>query len=249
MRKNAIREKIAAGKAIVNGWLGIPSAYSAEVMAHQGFDSVTVDLQHGAIDYQAAFGMLQAISTTAAVPLVRVPWNEPGIMMKLLDAGTYGIICPMINSKAEAEAFVAACRYPPRGFRSNGPNRALLYGGADYLANANAEIVLLAMIETKAGLENLDAILSVPGLDGTYIGPTDLALSFGKPISFDPTDPDVVGAMTTIRAKTRAKGLIAGTHTDGGATCAKRFAEGFTFATVLNDARLLANTAAAGEAG
>src|SRR5262249_61876629 len=114
------------------GWLSLASPYSSELMAHKGLASVTVDLQHGAVDYQSAVAMLQAISTPPAVPMVRVPWNEPILTLKLLDAGAYGVICPMINSKAQAEAFVDACRYPPRGSRSFGPDRAVLYGGCGY---------------------------------------------------------------------------------------------------------------------
>src|SRR6202521_5408663 len=139
MRKNEIIKIIAGGGTVLNGWLSLANSYSAEIMAHQGFDSVTVDLQHGAVDYQAAVGMLQAISTTPAVPMVRVPWNEPILTSKLLDAGAYGVICPMINSKAQAEAFIEACRYPPRGSRSFGPNRAVLYGGADCSQHPNGE--------------------------------------------------------------------------------------------------------------
>ncbi len=213
--------------------------YAAEIMAHCGWDSVTVDMQHGPIDFQVGVTMLQAISTSGATPMVRVPWNEPGIMMKLLDAGAYGIICPMINTKAEAEAFVKACRYPPIGERSMGANRAVQYAGADYMAGANDEILLFAMIETKTALANLDEILSVKGLDGTYIGPTDLSASFGAPPTLDPTDATVLEAMATIRKKTVAAGLIAGSHTDGPKTAAKRFSEGFQLATLLNDARIL----------
>src|SRR5437867_2529382 len=144
MRKNELRRIFADGGTALNGWLAIASSYSAEMMAHQGFDSVTIDLQHGPIDFQAAVGMLQAISTTKAVPMVRAPWNEPILTLKLLDAGAYGVICPMINSKAEAEALVGHCRYPPRGSRSFGPNRAVLYGGADYWQHANNDVLLMA---------------------------------------------------------------------------------------------------------
>jgi len=143
MRKNELRKIIAGGNTVLNAWLAIASPFSAELMAHQGFDAVTIDLQHGPVDFQAAVGMLAAISTTPAVPMVRVPWNEPILTAKLLDAGAYGVICPMINSKAEAEALVRACRYPPRGARSFGPNRAVLYGGADYWQHANDEILIL----------------------------------------------------------------------------------------------------------
>ena len=165
-------------------------------------------------------------------------------MMKLLDAGAYGLICPMINTKEEAEQFVNFCRYPPLGTRSMGPNRAVQYGGADYWQGANEEIILLAMIETRKGVENLDAILSVKGIDGVYVGPSDLSMSLGKPPTLDPSDPEVVSLIELIAKKTRAKGLIAGVHTDGPKTAAKRFAEGFQMCTLLNDVRLLAASAA-----
>ena len=239
MRKNAIKTTLASGGRVLNAWLAIPSSYSAELMAHQGWDSVTIDLQHGPVDFQAAVGMLQAISTTDAVPMARVPWNDPALIMKLLDAGAYGLICPMINTKAEAEAFVAAARYPPRGYRSFGPNRAVQYGGPDYWQHANEEVLLLAMVETSTALENLDQILSVPGLDGTYIGPSDLALSMRRTPTLDPADHDVLAAMETIRKGTRERGLIAGVHTDSAKTALKRYAEGFQLCTILNDARLL----------
>ena len=125
MRRNELRKILAGGGTVLNGWLSFANSYSAEIMAHQGFDSITIDLQHGAVDYETTVCMLQAISTTAAVPMVRVPWNEPVLTAKLLDAGAYGVICPMINSKLQAEAFVSACRYPPRAeFRSQ-PRGAL----------------------------------------------------------------------------------------------------------------------------
>src|SRR5262249_46559967 len=213
---------------------------------HQGFDSVTVDLQHGAVDYQSAVAMLQAISTTPAVPMVRVPWNEPILTLKLLDAGAYGVICPMINSKAQAEAFVDACRYPPRGSRSFGPNRAVRYGGADYWQHANDEILLFAMVETGEALKNLEAIASVDGLDGIYVGPSDLSLSMGKvPPSLDPQDAEVIDAIKQIAFATRKHGKIAGVHTDGAKTAIRRFGDGYQLCTILNDARLLANAAAA----
>jgi len=246
MRKNELRRLLAGGSTVLNGWLSLANSYSAELMAHQGFDSVTIDLQHGAVDYQSAVAMLQAISTTAAVPMVRVPWNEPILTLKLLDAGAYGVICPMINSKAQAEAFVDACRYPPRGSRSFGPNRAVLYGGADYWRHANEEILLFAMVETREALNNLEAIVSVDGLDGIYVGPSDLSLSMGKvPPSLDPQDEEVVGAIKQIAYTTRQRGKFAGVHTDGAKTAIRRFGDGYQLCTILNDARLLANAAAA----
>src|SRR5260370_8778203 len=131
-RANRIREIWAEGKAVVNSWLGIPSSFSAEVMAHAGWDSLGVDMQHGMIEYQTRVTMLQGISTTNTVPLVRVPWNDPAHIQKALDAGAYGIVCPMVNNRAEAEKFVGSMRYAPLGYRSSGPIRAALYGGPPY---------------------------------------------------------------------------------------------------------------------
>jgi 4-hydroxy-2-oxoheptanedioate aldolase len=246
MRPNNLRKIFANGGTALNGWLAIANSYSAELMAHQGFDSVTIDLQHGPVDFASAVGMLQAISTTPAVPMVRVPHNEPILTLKLLDAGSYGVICPMINSKAEAEALVSSCRYPPRGSRSMGPNRAVLYGGADYWQHSNSEVLLFAMIETRAAVKNLADIVSVDGIDGVYVGPSDLGMSMGKtPPTLDPQDAEMLATIKQICEVTRKHGKIAGVHTDGAKTAVRRFGEGYHFCTLLNDARLMANAASA----
>ena len=148
MRHNQIRHLKSNGSPVINAWLSIGSSYVAESVAHQGFDAVTVDCQHGMIGYDVAITMLQAISTTDAVPLVRPSSNSAAEIMRFLDAGAYGVICPMISTTDDAASLVASCRYPPQGCRSFGPARGLLYGGADYLAGANTEILVLAMIET-----------------------------------------------------------------------------------------------------
>src|ERR1700730_840495 len=171
-RANRIREIWAEGKAVINSWCGIPSSWSAEVMALMGWDSLVVDMQHGLIDYQVMVTMLQGISTSNTVPLVRVPWNDPAHIQKALDAGAYGIVCPMINNRAEAEKFVGSMRYAPVGYRSSGPIRAALYGGADYHAKANDIVVAFGMIETQEALDKLDQDLSVKGLDAIYVGPS-----------------------------------------------------------------------------
>src|SRR6187431_893043 len=194
MRENKLRRVWKAGEAAVNGWLAIPNSFSAETMAHQGWDSLTIDLQHGVVDYQAMVGMLQAISTTDTVPVVRVPWLEPGILMKVLDAGAYGVICPMVNTREDAQRLVAYTHYAPRGTRSFGPVRALLYGGADYPTHAN------------------DTIMSVEGLDAVYIGPSDLSLALGCKPTFDDVDPPVAQAIDHILARAKAHGLVAGIH-------------------------------------
>jgi 4-hydroxy-2-oxoheptanedioate aldolase len=240
MRPNRLREIWAGGGAVVNGWLAIPNSFSAETMAHQGWDSLTIDLQHGVVDYQAMVGMLQAISTTDTVPVVRVPWLEPGILMKTLDAGAYGVICPMVNTRADAEKLVAYTHYAPRGTRSFGPVRALLYGGADYPQHANDTIVTFAMIETAQALDNLDDILSVPGLDAIYIGPSDLSLALGCKPTFDDLDPKAAEAVEHILARAKAHGLVAGIHNGSPEAALKRIAMGFQFVTVSSDARLMA---------
>ena len=240
MRTNKLREIWQAGGAVVNGWLAIPNSFSAETMAHQGWDSLTIDLQHGMVDYQAMVPMLQAISTTATVPVVRVPWLEPGILMKTLDAGAYGVICPMINTQEDAQKLVAYTHYAPRGTRSFGPIRAMLYSGADYPQHANDTIVTFAMIETAAALDNLDAILSVEGLDAIYIGPSDLSLALGCTPTFDDLDPKAAEAVDHILARAKAHGVVAGIHNGTPESALKRIAKGFQFVTVSSDARLMA---------
>ncbi len=240
MRENRLRTIWQAGQAVVNGWLAVPSSFSAEVMAHQGWDSLTIDLQHGVIDYPAMVTMLQAISTTPTVPIVRVPWLEPGILMKALDAGAYGVICPMVNTREDAQRLVAYTHYAPRGTRSFGPIRATLYGGADYAAAANDTIVTFAMIETAQALANLDDILSVPGLDAIYIGPSDLSLALGCRPVFDDVDPPAAAAIAHILARAKAHGLRAGIHNGAPEVARARIAMGFDFVTMGSDARLLA---------
>ncbi len=244
MRENPLKKLWARGGAAVNGWLSIPSAFSAEVMAHQGFDSLVIDMQHGVIDYQAAAGMLAAISTTLVVPLARVPWNDPAYVMKILDAGAYGIICPMINSRGEAEALVRACKYPPRGDRSFGPVRASLYAGADYVDHANDQLVVLPMVETAEALKNLDEILSTPGVDGAYVGPSDLSLALGCKPRLDQTDPPMVEAQKMIVAACKRHGVVAGIHTATSGYALKMIEAGYQFLTLASDTRFMAARAA-----
>lgn len=240
MRENRLRTMWKAGEAAVNGWLAIPNSFSAETMAHQGWDTLTIDLQHGVVDYQAMVGMLQAISTTPTVPVVRVPWLEPGILMKTLDAGAYGVICPMISTREDAQKLVAYTSYAPRGTRSFGPVRALLYGGPDYPQYANDTIVRFAMIETAQALDNLDDILSVEGLDAIYIGPSDLSLALGCKPTFDEVDPKAAQAIDHILARAKHYGVVAGIHNGAPEAALGRIAKGFQFVTVGSDARLMA---------
>src|ERR687889_49212 len=244
MRENRLKSIWRKGGTVVNGWLHVPSSFSAEVMAHAGWDSLTIDMQHGPVDYESLVPMLQAISTTDTVPVVRVLWNDPGLIMRVLDAGSYAVICPMINTREEAEAFVGACRYPPEGYRSFGPYRATLYGGQDYTDHANEAVVTMAMIETQQALDNLDQILAVPGLDAVFVGPSDLGQSLGYGPGTDRSEPEVVDAIDRILTAAREHGLVAGIFT-GSPEYASRVAEkGFQFVTISSDVRLMAAAAA-----
>ena len=243
MRPNRLRQIWRDGGAAVNGWLQLPHGFAAEVMAAQGWDSLTVDMQHGPVGYDVALTMLQALSSTDVTPLARVPWNEPGIIMKMLDAGCYGIICPMVSTAEEAQRFVGACRYPPKGYRSFGPTRVSFYAGIDYAQHANDTVIALAMIETAQAIENLDAILDTPGLDGVYIGPADLSQGLGYQERVDPKHPDLVALLDRIHEGCSRRGLITGIHVASVEYARGVIDKGFQFVTVLSDGRLLAAAA------
>jgi 4-hydroxy-2-oxoheptanedioate aldolase len=245
MRENRLRQLWEQDRPALGGWLGIPSSTSAELMAHAGFDWLCVDMQHGSIDYQVGVTMLQAISTTDAVPIVRVPWNEPGIIMKVLDAGAYGVIVPMVNSRAEAEAAVAACRYAPEGIRSYGPARAVLYAGLDYFPNANRTVLCIPMIETREALANLDEIVSTTGVDAVFIGPSDLSVSLGLPPSYDQDAPEFVAGVESVAAACKRHAVIAGVFCGTPAVAKKRIAQGFRLVQVADDGRTMILGAAA----
>ena len=242
MRKNKLKELFKSGKPIINSWLAVPSSFSAEVMANQGWDSLTIDMQHGLIDYSNAISMLQSISTTETTPMARVNWNEPGQIMKILDAGCYGIICPMVSNRKEAENFVQACQYPPKGYRSFGPIRATIYGGDDYAKNANEEILKLAMIETKEALEKLDEILDTPNLDGIYIGPADLSLAVDEEPGFDRSENTrAYKEILRILDGAKKRNLLAGLHNGTAEYAQKMINKGFNLVTVGSDSRYIAS--------
>jgi len=214
-------------------------------MAHAGWDSLVVDLQHGMMGLETAIQMLQAISTTDTVPLVRVNWNSPGEIMRLLDAGAYGVVCPMIETRAQCEAFVGACRYPPQGYRSLGPTRAVVYAGADYAQQANDSILSFAMIETQAGYDNRDAILSVPGLDAVFVGIGDLRLCMTGQVGLSADDATISAALDAILDSARRHGVRAGLFAASSAHAIEMIGRGYEFVTVMNDMSLMASAAAA----
>jgi 4-hydroxy-2-oxoheptanedioate aldolase len=241
MRANTFKETLLKGRPTTCGWLGIPSIYSAELAGHAGFDTVLVDLQHGMIDFQMALNMLTAISSTPATPMVRSTSLDPAQIMHLLDAGAYGVVCPMISTPAQAATFVSACRYPPRGDRSYGPARGFTFGGPDYYQHADSHVMTWAMIETQEGVANLDAILKTDGLDGIFIGPNDLSLALVNKPGQDFSDPKVIDAIAHILARAKAAGKFAGIYSANGETGAKRIAQGFQMVTLGNDAAQLNN--------
>lgn len=239
MRINTLRHLKSAGTPIINAWLSIGSGYAAESVARQGFDAATVDCQHGMIGFDTAVTMLQAISSTTAIPMVRPSRLCPAEIGRFLDAGSYGIICPMISNEDDAKSLVSACRYPPSGRRSFGPCRGLLYGGSDYADHADREVLVLAMIETAEAIANLDKILAVDGLDGVYVGPNDLALTMGRTPRNESDDPQIVAAIEQVRAKAASRELIAGIFCSDGPAASVRVAQGFHLVTPGNDAALL----------
>lgn len=245
MRKNTLKDIWARGEAVINGWCSIPSSFSAEIMAHQGFDSITIDMQHGLVDYQVAVTMLQAISTTDVIPLARVPWSDPARLMKILDAGSYGVICPMINTPEDAEALVRACKYPPWGFRSFGPIRAKYYaggtthGGGDYHCFADEETLVIPQIETREAIGNLDRILEVRGIAAIYIGPSDLSMALGKEPRKGQSDPEVVEAIEGILARAKQHGIPAGIHTNSVEAAVRMIELGFQLTSLQSDDRFL----------
>ncbi len=239
MRQNLALKKWRSGQPSIGGWLSLGSVHIAEMLTHAGFDWLVVDLQHGLTDYTDLTRMLPAISTTDTTPIVRVTENRPAEIYKVLDVGAMGVIVPMVNNRAEAVAAVAATKYPPEGNRSFGPIRGALYGGPNYAAEANDQIACIVMVETAEGLENVDAIVSTPGLAGVYVGPSDLALALGLPPRGDTDEPRHVAAVERIRDACKAHEVPVGIHTGGLDYTRRRLAQGFDFVTLGGDAALL----------
>lgn len=237
MKKNNILKLWSDNKPCINTWLSIPNSFTAEAISKMNWDSITIDMQHGQIDYSTSLPMLQAITASDAVTFTRVQWNEPGIIMKMLDLGVMGIIAPMINNQKECEDFVSNCYYPPIGRRSFGPIRSQLIYGSDYYEEANKEVISLAMIETKEAVENIDDILSVPNLTGIYIGPGDMCSSYGLKPHFDPREDPIFSNIKMIAKKAKEKGKIAGIH-NGSTQYAKEMIQlGYKFVTISSDFR------------
>jgi 4-hydroxy-2-oxoheptanedioate aldolase len=232
--KNRLKEKWQAGEATYGVWLAIPSPLVAEAAALAGFDYVCIDMQHGVADYQVAVAMLAAMRGAESTPIVRVPWLEPGIIGRVLDAGALGVVIPMVNSRAEAQAAVAACRYAPAGARSFGPVRAGMAFGADYYSSANDEIACIPMVETRQAVEQVDEILSVPGVDAAYVGPADLSITYGLPPGVDNPGTVFDEAIEAVVASCNRHGVTPGIHSIS-SLASKRLGNGFRMITVSSD--------------
>ena len=239
MRANTTKERIRAGKPALGTMCNAASPLVAEVLGHSGYDFVVIDLQHGENNLDRLSVMLQALSSTPATPIVRVPANVPMYIQRALDLGAYGIIVPQVNTRAEAEAVAASVRYAPAGHRSWGPVRGAIYGGADYFAKSAETLLTLVMIESAEALARTGAILGTTGVDGCFVGPADLNISLGH----SPDDPALGRAteegIAAIAAAASAAGKIAGVHAFSLDDGKRRLAQGFRFMTVMADTRMI----------
>jgi 4-hydroxy-2-oxoheptanedioate aldolase len=236
---NPLLSAWAEGRPVFGMWLTMPGVLSAEIAAREGADYVCVDNQHGLIDHSDTVPMLMAIGVGGSAPIVRAPWNEPSRIMAALDAGALGVVIPMVNDAEEAQRAVAACRFPPRGLRSYGPVRArYVLGTTD--PDALNQVACIVMVETSRGLQHLDDIVSVEGVDAVYIGPSDLALAVGKKPSPRPYE-DLAEQMALIKRACRGHGVALGVHALGGDLAAHYAEDGFDMITVGSDAAYLAN--------
>ena len=238
-----LRSRLHHGEPVYNGWLHLPGGVSAEVMGRAGYDTLTIDLQHGLIGDGGLVPTLQAISATPAAPVVRVPGLHPPDVMRVLDAGALGVICPMIDTPQQAAALVQACRYPPLGTRSYGPTRARVVYGDDYAGHVGDHVLVFAMIETAQAMANLDAILDTPGLDGVYVGPGDLSLSLTGHATLDFRHGEVAAATAHIARAATARGVIPGIFTQGGDLARAAVGLGYRFVTAGSDLALLSGAA------
>lgn len=241
---NPLRARVAGGGVIRGAWIASPSVVTAEAVAGVGYDYVSVDLQHGAVDYADAVPMFAAIHAQGATPMTRLPSNDAAIIGKAVDGGALGIVVPLVETEEDAARAVAAVRYPPAGTRSYGPIRGSVAVGSRDPRDLE-QIFVAVMVETGLGLENVDAIAAVPGLDAIYVGPADLALALGLPPAYELPEPEHARAIEDIRLACERNGIVGGIHCADGAMAARRLAQGFRMVTVINDVALVRSAGAA----
>ncbi|MBM3925953.1 MAG: 2,4-dihydroxyhept-2-ene-1,7-dioic acid aldolase [SAR202 cluster bacterium] len=247
MKKNKIKEMWKQGKPGVMAWCATGNAYVAELMANAGYDGVVIDWQHGVgVSQENVVSCIQAIGNTDAVPMVRLPKNDPYYISYVLDAGAMGVIVPMVNSKDDAEKAGRSCRYAPRGIRSIAAVRPMLaYGMDDYVKNANDEVICLVMVETRTSLENVESIAKAPEIDGLYIGPSDLSLDMGVPLTGWANDERHVAAVNRIFKAAKDARVVACHHGAGPAESAKFIKMGSMMCQIGSDTRMLTASCAA----
>ena len=243
MRPNTVKQLWREDKPTFGAWLTCGSTLVAEELGTAGFDWLLVDGEHSPADTQTIVYMLQAISIGKSIPMARVPWNDPVWIKRVLDGGAYGVVIPNVNSRAEAEQAVDACRYPPVGQRGYGPYRGWLYGGRDYAEHANDEIACIISIETPQAVEEVDAIVSVAGVDAAMVGPGDLAVSMGIAPQWNNPHPDHVAACNTVLEACKKHGVVAGIFTSGAEEAVQRAAAGWRFLPLGVDTQYLMRAA------
>jgi 4-hydroxy-2-oxoheptanedioate aldolase len=231
-------------QVVYGGWCMIPSAFAAEIMSAAGCDWLCIDLQHGLIDEHAMRTMVQAAAIRDTPVLVRVPWNEPGAIMRALDAGAEGVIVPMVNTAAEARAAAGASRYPPLGYRSWGPLRSGMAQHGFNPALGNEQVLCLVMIETHEAVENVDEILDVPGVDGVFVGPNDLAISHSGANDGAGRSSRDVEMIGRVAKACERKGLVAGISCTGPEDAHRWNEVGYWMLGLPSDAGLLGNAMA-----
>ncbi|RLS34303.1 MAG: 2-dehydro-3-deoxyglucarate aldolase [Planctomycetota bacterium] len=242
MRRNTIREKLRRGEPSIGTWLCLPDPTAARLMACVGFDWLTVEMEHAPVTIETAAQSFGAIISQGTIPLVRVPLNTTENIKRVLDNGAFGIVVPMVNSRAEAEAVVAAARYAPLGKRSVGGFLHAVNFGTDpatYYERANDEILVVVQTEHIDAVERADEILSVPGIDAFFIGPNDLLKSMGRKPAMESDDPAFVQALEHLVATGKKHGVAPGIHTADAAAAKRRVAEGFQFVALGSDVSLM----------
>ena len=243
MAVNPLKRAWDEGRTVFGVWSMMPDAFGAELVAGAGYDYVCVDGQHGLADFSSMVSIFQSVGASDAVPLTRVLANDAGLIGKVLDAGALGVIVPLVNDAEEAARAVAACRYPRDGVRSYGPIRATEVVGSKTLEDLAGEVLCFVMVETREGLERVEEIAATPGLDGIYIGPSDLAISLGLAPTLEITEEEHVEAVHRIREACKDHGIVCGIHCGSGEWARKHAEAGFDMVTVTMDTKLLTEAA------
>jgi len=195
--KNPLKAKLKAGRTVAGTFVEIGHPDVTEWLSQVGFDWLLLDAEHGPLEFETLQRMMQSMHNPDCVPIVRPQWNDPVIIKRILDLGAYGVLIPWVNTRAEAEEAVKACKYPPEGIRGYGPRRAGMLD-PEYFRTANSELLVAVQIETRTALDNLDEILSVEGIDACYVGPYDLSCSLGFGIPPNWHDPVYLNAFDRI---------------------------------------------------